>query len=94
MPNVLELDLFHPISLSLLVDRLEMRSGAVSGGTHHAFAGAGEGFCVFNDLAVCARLAQKDFGLKKAIRIKLYTLSILCYLHSIYISKCILYLIV
>lgn len=54
-------DRFHVLEL-------EMRSGAVSGGTHHAFPDAGEGFCVFNDLAACARLAQKDFGLKKAIR--------------------------
>jgi acetoin utilization deacetylase AcuC-like enzyme len=27
----------------------------VGGGTHHAFAGAGRGFCVFNDVAVTAR---------------------------------------
>ena len=36
-------------------------SGAVSGGTHHAFADSGEGFCVFNDIAVAARLAQQEF---------------------------------
>ena len=28
--------------------------GNLSGGTHHAFAGHGEGFCVFNDLAIAA----------------------------------------
>merc|ERR1712183_345984 len=33
-------------------------SGAISGGTHHAFADCGEGFCVFNDIAVAARIAQ------------------------------------
>jgi acetoin utilization deacetylase AcuC-like enzyme len=27
----------------------------VAGGTHHAFAGHGEGFCLFNDFAVAAR---------------------------------------
>jgi acetoin utilization deacetylase AcuC-like enzyme len=27
-------------------------AGNLAGGTHHALAGAGEGFCVFNDLAV------------------------------------------
>ena len=27
----------------------------LAGGTHHAFAASGHGFCVFNDLAVAAR---------------------------------------
>jgi acetoin utilization deacetylase AcuC-like enzyme len=30
-------------------------AGNLAGGTHHAFADAGAGFCVFNDLAVAAR---------------------------------------
>ncbi|HUF11971.1 MAG TPA: histone deacetylase [Longimicrobiales bacterium] len=30
----------------------------LAGGTHHAFADRGEGFCVFNDAAVGARVAQ------------------------------------
>jgi acetoin utilization deacetylase AcuC-like enzyme len=30
----------------------------LSGGTHHAFAGHGEGFCVFNDAAVAIRRLQ------------------------------------
>ena len=30
----------------------------LAGGTHHAFASHGEGFCVFNDVAVAARLLQ------------------------------------
>jgi acetoin utilization deacetylase AcuC-like enzyme len=30
----------------------------LAGGTHHAFADRGEGFCVFNDVAVAARAAQ------------------------------------
>lgn len=32
-------------------------AGHLAGGTHHAFADRGEGFCVFNDLAVVARHA-------------------------------------
>ncbi|HMQ08316.1 MAG TPA: histone deacetylase [Saprospiraceae bacterium] len=28
----------------------------VAGGTHHAFAGKGEGFCIFNDIAVAANI--------------------------------------
>jgi acetoin utilization deacetylase AcuC-like enzyme len=30
----------------------------LAGGTHHAFPGHGEGFCVFNDVAVAARAVQ------------------------------------
>ena len=32
----------------------------LAGGTHHAFADRGEGFCVFNDAAVAARAAQAE----------------------------------
>ena len=40
-------------------------AGNVAGGTHHAYADHGEGFCVFNDLAICARIAQREYGIKK-----------------------------
>jgi acetoin utilization deacetylase AcuC-like enzyme len=33
-----------------------------AGGTHHAYAGKGGGFCVFNDAAVAARLMQAEWG--------------------------------
>ncbi|TNF60060.1 MAG: histone deacetylase [Burkholderiales bacterium] len=32
----------------------------LAGGTHHAYADKGSGFCVFNDAAVAARLAQAE----------------------------------
>ena len=32
----------------------------LAGGTHHAFADRGEGFCVFNDVAVAARVLQRN----------------------------------
>jgi acetoin utilization deacetylase AcuC-like enzyme len=35
-------------------------SANLAGGTHHAFADRGEGFCVFNDVAVATRAAQRD----------------------------------
>jgi acetoin utilization deacetylase AcuC-like enzyme len=35
-------------------------SANLAGGTHHAFADRGEGFCVFNDVAVAARVLQAD----------------------------------
>ena len=33
---------------------------SLSGGTHHAFADHGEGFCIFNDCAVAARTMQAE----------------------------------
>ena len=35
-------------------------AGSFSGGTHHAHADHGSGFCVFNDVAVAARLMQAE----------------------------------
>ncbi len=32
----------------------------IAGGTHHASAGRGAGYCVFNDVAVAARLLQRE----------------------------------
>jgi len=32
----------------------------LAGGTHHAFPDHGEGYCVFNDVAVAARVLQRD----------------------------------
>jgi acetoin utilization deacetylase AcuC-like enzyme len=34
----------------------------LAGGTHHAYADKGSGFCVFNDAAVAARLMQAEHG--------------------------------
>jgi acetoin utilization deacetylase AcuC-like enzyme len=37
-------------------------SANLAGGTHHAYADKGGGFCVFNDLAVAARVLQAEWG--------------------------------
>jgi acetoin utilization deacetylase AcuC-like enzyme len=34
----------------------------IAGGTHHAYADKGSGFCVFNDAAVAARLMQAEWS--------------------------------
>ncbi|MEW5318395.1 MAG: hypothetical protein WDW38_009620 [Sanguina aurantia] len=39
----------------------------VAGGTHHAFRDRGEGFCVFNDIAVAATVALKEFQLTRIL---------------------------
>jgi acetoin utilization deacetylase AcuC-like enzyme len=38
----------------------------LAGGSHHAFADHGEGFSVFNDIAVAIRVLQRDSGLQRA----------------------------
>ncbi len=39
---------------------VEGTAANLAGGTHHAFADRGEGFCCFNDVAVAARVLQRD----------------------------------
>lgn len=39
----------------------------IGGGFHHAFPDHGEGFCVFNDVAVAIRRLQSDHKIKKAL---------------------------
>ncbi len=39
----------------------------LGGGTHHAFAGAGAGFCVFNDVPVALRALQADGLVRRAL---------------------------
>ncbi len=38
----------------------------LAGGSHHAFADHGEGFSVFNDIAIAIRVMQRDYGLRRA----------------------------
>lgn len=39
----------------------------LAGGTHHAFADAGEGYCVFNDVAVAIRVLQQAGRITRAV---------------------------
>jgi acetoin utilization deacetylase AcuC-like enzyme len=43
----------------------------LAGGTHHAFADAGEGYCVFNDAAVAIRALQREGLITRACVIDL-----------------------
>lgn len=43
----------------------------LAGGTHHAFADRGEGFCVFNDVAVAIRVLQREGRARRAVVIDL-----------------------
>ena len=40
-------------------------AGHIAGGTHHAFRDRGEGFCVFNDLAVAIAVARRDHDVRR-----------------------------
>lgn len=39
----------------------------LAGGTHHARRDRGAGYCVFNDVAIAARLAQREFGVHRVL---------------------------
>jgi len=59
------------VSGTLLTAQLALAHGLAcntAGGTHHAFADFGSGFCIFNDLAITARIIQQ-LGLAKKILI-------------------------
>jgi acetoin utilization deacetylase AcuC-like enzyme len=54
---------------TILTAQLALKHGIAcntAGGTHHAFPGYGSGFCIFNDLAIAARVVQK-MGLARKI---------------------------
>ncbi|CAM4050909.1 histone deacetylase [Corallococcus sp. ZKHCc1 1396] len=43
----------------------------LAGGTHHAFPDHGEGFCVFNDIAVAIRVLQAEGAIQRAVVVDL-----------------------
>ena len=51
------------VGATLAASRAAIEDGCsanLAGGTHHAFPDRGEGYCVFNDVAVAARALQRD----------------------------------
>ncbi len=42
-------------------------AGNLAGGTHHAYPDWGEGFCVFNDVAVAIRVLQRSMWIRRAM---------------------------
>jgi acetoin utilization deacetylase AcuC-like enzyme len=46
-------------------------AGNLAGGTHHAFADRGEGFCVLNDVAVSIRVLQSEGAIARSLVIDL-----------------------
>ena len=46
-------------------------AASTAGGTHHAYADFGSGFCIFNDLAIAARYAQRSLGIQRILIVDL-----------------------
>ena len=54
----------HSVGASIMAARAALAEGVaanMAGGTHHAYADKGSGYCVFNDVAVAARLMQAEW---------------------------------
>lgn len=54
----------HSVGASIAAARAALAEGVaanMAGGTHHAFADRGSGYCVFNDVAAAARLMQLEW---------------------------------
>ncbi len=59
---------------TVLTARLALEHGLAcntAGGSHHAFTGHGSGFCVFNDVAVAARLLLAEGKIERALVVDL-----------------------
>ena len=59
---------------TILAARLALADGLaanLAGGTHHTFAGHGEGFCVLNDVAVAVRLLREEGILQRVLVVDL-----------------------
>jgi acetoin utilization deacetylase AcuC-like enzyme len=53
---------------TLTAARIAIHDGVaanLAGGTHHAFADRGEGYCVLNDVAVAVRCLQRDWWMQR-----------------------------
>ncbi|AFY65362.1 histone deacetylase [Geitlerinema sp. PCC 7407] len=59
---------------TLLTARMALEHGLAcntAGGTHHAFPNHGSGFCIFNDLAIAARVLQAEGVVQKVLIVDL-----------------------
>jgi acetoin utilization deacetylase AcuC-like enzyme len=55
----------HSVGATIEAARAALAEGVaanMAGGTHHAYADRGSGYCVFNDVAVAARLMQAEWA--------------------------------
>jgi acetoin utilization deacetylase AcuC-like enzyme len=69
------------VGATIAACRAAMKNGVAAntaGGTHHAYADHGAGFCVFNDAAVAARLMQVEWGRshRRALKVAIVDLDV------------------
>lgn len=60
----------HSTGATIAAARAALQRGLavhLAGGTHHAFADAGQGFCVFNDVAVAAEVLLSEGQIRRAL---------------------------
>ncbi len=72
-PNLIERGKYismgtYQCALYALENKIAMN---IAGGTHHAFASHGEGFCIFNDFAITANLLLKNNRVNKILIVDL-----------------------
>ncbi len=59
---------------TILTARAALKNGIAcntAGGSHHAFPGHGAGYCIFNDVAVAARLMQREGLVRRVLVVDL-----------------------
>ena len=66
------------VGATIAASRMAIREGVavnLAGGTHHAYRSRGSGFCVFNDVAVAARVLQREHN-RRSMRIAIIDLDV------------------
>ncbi|MBA4343213.1 MAG: histone deacetylase [Methylibium sp.] len=69
----------HSVGATIMSARAALAEGVaanLAGGTHHAYADKGSGFCVFNDVAVAARLMQAESAAGQRSRLSVLVLDL------------------
>lgn len=60
----------HTVGATIAAARVALRDGigvSLGGGTHHACRDHGEGYCLYNDTAVAARVMQAEGRIRRAV---------------------------
>jgi acetoin utilization deacetylase AcuC-like enzyme len=69
----------HSVGASIAAARAALDEGVaanMAGGTHHAYADKGSGYCVFNDVAVAARLMQAEWSRRQRSTLKVLVIDL------------------
>lgn len=60
----------HTVGATIAAARVALRDGiavSLGGGTHHACSDHGQGYCLYNDTAVAARVMQSEGRIRRAV---------------------------